>query len=278
MELPETGSEQLQALAEQFDAETIQLLYQIALHGKRDLNWAADPKSGFDMTLLRMLSFQPSSPPAVEDTPLKKSPSPRKPAVTSPPVQSDVSVEITKPQPPEAVNPTPAVMEPAAPTAPSEQQEQPAPAAVSAIDTAPLVTDNTLISVDLSPANWTQIIAELKLSALTRQLAENSALIRCEQDAVHLALSPELGHLATDKSKQRLTSALTERLGQDLKLVFADADANIETGPTLAVERAEQAAERQQQAVDAIHNDPTVEIIKNTFNARIIEQSIKPID
>lgn len=278
MELPETGSEQLQALANQFDAETIQLLYQIALHGKRDLNWAADPKSGFDMTLLRMLSFQPSSPPAVEDTPLKKSPSPRKPAVTPPPVQNDVPVEIPNPQPPETGHLAPAAMEPVPPTAPSEQQELATPAAVSAVDTAPLVTDNTLISVDLSPANWTQIIAELKLSALTRQLAENSALIRCEQNAVHLALSPELGHLATDKSKQRLTSALTERLGQDLKLVFADADAHVDAGPTLAVERAEQAAERQQQAVDAIHNDPTVEIIKNTFNARIIEQSIKPID
>ncbi len=278
MELPETGSEQLQALANQFDAETIQLLYQIALHGKRDLNWAADPKSGFDMTLLRMLSFQPSSPPAVEDTPLKKSPSLRKPAVPPPPVQNDVPVEIPNPQPPEASHLAPAAMEPVPPITPSEQQEQAAPAAVSAVDNAPLVTDNTLISVDLSPANWTQIIAELKLSALTRQLAENSALIRCEQDAVHLALSPELGHLATDKSKQRLTSALTERLGQDLKLVFADADAHVDAGPTLAVERAEQAAERQQQAIDAIHNDPTVEIIKNTFNARIIEQSIKPID
>lgn len=279
MELPETGSEQLKALAEQFDAETIQLLYQIALHGKRDLNWAADPKSGFDMTLLRMLSFQPSSPPAVEGTPLKKSPSPRKPAVTPPPVQSDVPVETPKLKPSEAVRPAPVEPMATASTEPAHQRlKEPARATEAITEQVAPVTEDTLISVDLSPANWTQIIGELKLSALTRQLAENSALIRCEQDAVHLALSPELGHLATDKSRQRLASALTEKLGQDLKLVFADADANLDAGPTLAVERAEQAAERQQQAVDAIHNDPTVEIIKNTFNARIIEQSIKPID
>jgi DNA polymerase-3 subunit gamma/tau len=283
MELPETASEQLKELASQFDAETVQLLYQIALHGKRDLNWAADPKSGFDMTLLRMLSFQPSSPPVLEDTPLKKSPSPRKPAVPPPPVHSDVPAE-TVPSQPEATprraiaspfNEAPSVAT-AVTTAEPEPVSQTAATAVA--ETVETVTEDTLISVDLSPANWTQIIAELKLSALTRQLAENSALVRCDQDAIHLALSPELGHLATDKSKQRLTSALTQKLGQELKLVFADADAGIETGPTLAVERAEQAAERQQQAVDAIHNDPTVEIIKNTFNARIIEQSIKPID
>jgi len=256
------------------------LLYQIALHGKRDLNWAADPKSGFDMTLLRMLSFQPSSPPAVEDSPLKKSPSPRKPAVTSPPAQRDVPVETARPESPEVRHPTTVAPEVVMATPAPQQSEQstPVPAPLADTNTVEAVTEDALISVDLSPANWTQIIAELKLSALTRQLAENSALIRCEQDSVHLALSSELGHLATDKSKQRLTDALTQKLGQELKLVFADTDAGIEAGPTLAVERAEQAAERQQQAVDAIHNDPTVEIIKNTFNARIIEQSIKPVD
>lgn len=61
-------------------------------------------------------------------------------------------------------------------------------------------------------------------------------------------------------------------------MVFADPTKHVEAGPTLAVERAEQAAEKQQRAIDAIHNDPAVEIIKNTFNARIIEQSIKPVD
>lgn len=282
MEHTDTSSEQLSELAGHIDAETVQLLYQIALHGKRDLHWAADPKSGFDMTLLRMLSFQPGSPPQLEDTPLKKSHSPREPAVSSPPVKHDVPA--ARPSPPVEA-PRPATVSPAS-TSPSipvaaaitEPAPEPAPAPAAVAEKVEAVTEDTLISADLSPANWTQIIGELKLSALTRQLAENSALVRCDQDAIHLALSPELGHLATDKSKQRLTSALNKRLGQELKLVFADADANLETGPTLAVERAEQAAERQQQAVDAIHNDPTVEIIKNTFNARIIEQSIKPID
>jgi DNA polymerase-3 subunit gamma/tau len=94
---------------------------------------------------------------------------------------------------------------------------------------------------------------------------------------VHLSLSSELGHLATDKSKQRLQAALSKKLGQELKLVFADPTDNAQAGPTLAVERAEQAAEKQQRAIEAIHNDPAVEIIKNTFNARIIEQTIKPV-
>ncbi|KGM06457.1 DNA polymerase III subunits gamma and tau [Methylophaga thiooxydans] len=269
LEPVEANSPQLTELAAQFDPETIQLLYQIALHGKRDLSWAADPKSGFDMTLMRMLSFQPTTPPEVEDEPLKKSPPPRKPVVSSPPASEAMTTKSV------SVSTSPAVeqalIEPDIAPKPKIK-----PDVIAANEPVPI--DNTLISVDLSPANWTQIIAELKLSALAHQLAENSALVKCEQQSIYLSLSPELGHLATDNSKQKLQKALSKKLGQDLKLVFADADTTVETGPTLAVERAEQQAVKQQQAFESIHNDPTVEIIKNTFNARIIEHSIKPID
>ncbi|MGR3914403.1 MAG: DNA polymerase III subunit gamma/tau [Gammaproteobacteria bacterium] len=41
------------------DAELLQLLYQIALLGKRDLALAPDPRSGFEMVLLRMIAFRP---------------------------------------------------------------------------------------------------------------------------------------------------------------------------------------------------------------------------
>lgn len=41
--------------------EHIQLLYQIALNGKKDLPHAADPRSGLEMTLLRMLAFCPDN-------------------------------------------------------------------------------------------------------------------------------------------------------------------------------------------------------------------------
>ena len=40
--------------------EDVQLCYQIALTGLRDLPWSPDPRSGFEMTLLRMLAFKPA--------------------------------------------------------------------------------------------------------------------------------------------------------------------------------------------------------------------------
>jgi DNA polymerase-3 subunit gamma/tau len=43
--------------------EDVQLFYQIGLIGKKDLPMAPDPRSGFEMVLLRMLAFTPGSNP-----------------------------------------------------------------------------------------------------------------------------------------------------------------------------------------------------------------------
>jgi DNA polymerase-3 subunit gamma/tau len=48
-------------LAKSVPAEQIQLLYQIALKGKKDLPHAADSRTGLEMTLLRMLAFCPNN-------------------------------------------------------------------------------------------------------------------------------------------------------------------------------------------------------------------------
>ena len=50
---------ELGELAGSLSAEDVQLFYQIALLGRRDLHLAPDPRSGAEMTLLRMLAFRP---------------------------------------------------------------------------------------------------------------------------------------------------------------------------------------------------------------------------
>jgi DNA polymerase-3 subunit gamma/tau len=46
-------------LAAEFEAEEVQLYYQIAVHGRNELGLAPDEYAGFSMTLLRMLAFRP---------------------------------------------------------------------------------------------------------------------------------------------------------------------------------------------------------------------------
>ena len=48
-------------LAARMTAEDVQLFYQLALHGRRDLPLSPDPRGGFEMAVLRMLAFRPAS-------------------------------------------------------------------------------------------------------------------------------------------------------------------------------------------------------------------------
>jgi DNA polymerase-3 subunit gamma/tau len=47
-------------LAGAIGAEDVQLYYQTAILGRRDLEYAPDPRTGFQMTLVRMLAFRPA--------------------------------------------------------------------------------------------------------------------------------------------------------------------------------------------------------------------------
>ena len=58
-DLPERAD--IVRLATQFDAEEVQLFYQIAVHGRNELGLAPDEYAGFSMTLLRMLAFRPGA-------------------------------------------------------------------------------------------------------------------------------------------------------------------------------------------------------------------------
>jgi DNA polymerase-3 subunit gamma/tau len=57
--------ELLERLAAELSPEDVQLFYQTAIVGRRDLPLAPEPRSGFAMTLLRMLAFRPASAPEV---------------------------------------------------------------------------------------------------------------------------------------------------------------------------------------------------------------------
>ncbi len=63
--------ERVLALAQALPAEDVQFYYQMGLIGRRDLPLAPDPRSGFEMVLLRMLAFRPADADGVPRTPLK---------------------------------------------------------------------------------------------------------------------------------------------------------------------------------------------------------------
>lgn len=112
-------SDILHRLAQTIGGEQIQLYYQIAVHGKRDLGLAPDEYAGFMMTLLRMLAFAPLAAAScdanavIENTELK-----------SPSAQTaEKETAAKKPQPhPEAETAQTPVQTASAPAMPSENK------------------------------------------------------------------------------------------------------------------------------------------------------------
>lgn len=263
----------LTSISDQISPETVQLLYQIALHGKRDLPLAADPKSGFEMTLLRMLSFQPKKSEATVGVAAVKDPPPK----VSPKLSVAKAADLTVPKvsPSSYQQAIPAVSN-------SASQISEAVRSITQVEEKHQDPEgvNQAINTMLNANNWLTVIGGLKLAAFARQLADNSAFIGFEDNKVSLAIAPELAHLSSEKTQDRLAAALSKYLGQTIKLTFQQKiqQGLDKTTPTLAAERAHQTELNQQQAVDAIHNDPIVEELKLAFNGKVIESTIKPLE
>lgn len=102
-DLPER--EDVLRLAALFDAEEIQLFYQIAVHGRNELGLAPDEYAGFSMTLLRMLAFRPgiggaqaaAITPAIarQPAPRTAAPAPASPNARSAPAQAPVKTGLS---------------------------------------------------------------------------------------------------------------------------------------------------------------------------------------
>jgi DNA polymerase-3 subunit gamma/tau len=242
--------ETIQNLARAISPEDVQLYYQIGLIGRRDLPYAPDPRSGFEMVLLRMLAFRPV---AVGDAPSQQQGSGARPAAV-------------RPQPPSA----PAAVTQSAPVGVAS------PAApVYAVDTAPalvpaLATASRSFGADTP---WHEIVAQLDLKGMVQQLAVNSVMTGRDGSLIKLQLSPQHTTLRSAAMEQRLQDALQNYFGEPVKLSFTLGE--VQETPAHLQQRA--ADERQQAAVAAINNDPNVQRIRETFNAEVITESIRPI-
>jgi DNA polymerase-3 subunit gamma/tau len=87
--------DRIMQLAQQLPAEDVQLFYQTALLGRRDLPLAPDPRAGFEMVLLRMLAFKPQGVMDVPTQPLPKSTAPQQIAPQAKPASAPIQTAVT---------------------------------------------------------------------------------------------------------------------------------------------------------------------------------------
>lgn len=123
--------EKVLALALQMPSEDVQLYYQTALLGRRDLPLAPDPRSGFEMVLLRMLAFKPQGVIELPKKPLPNS----SPAVRRDPAPANVSLSAQRQAAP-TINDSVHEQSPQLPSrseSATESSSQPTPATTSEV-------------------------------------------------------------------------------------------------------------------------------------------------
>ncbi|MFZ6047208.1 DNA polymerase III subunit gamma/tau [Pseudomonas sp. CR3202] len=135
--------ERVLALAQALPGEDVQFYYQMGLIGRRDLPLAPDPRSGFEMVLLRMLAFRPADAegapkvvlkdPGISQATTDPQNKPVAGAASSAPVAVSAPAPAPLQAPAPAVAPAPVVNQPVAAPAPA-----PAPAPVVEVP-APVV-------------------------------------------------------------------------------------------------------------------------------------------
>jgi len=264
----------LEVYAAAFDAEYLQLAYQIAIQGRDDLSLAPDERAGFTMTLLRLHAFRPETPPAlglggVAAAGAKSAPRSASSAAAS--AAAAASVGAAKP----LANPAPArraARPAAAPGAPAVAPAATAPAAVAT--TPPAAPAATSAATPATSDDWHGVVASLQLGGMARQLAQHCELAEIGANEVSLRLPPAHQHLRGKAHQDRLQAELQRYYGRELRLVILLAEAEEET----PAERSRQVQrQRQERAIAAIEQDGFVREVVELFDATINEASIKPL-
>jgi len=219
-------------LAKRLASEDVQLFYQIALMGQKDLDCVPDRRMGFEMVMLRMLAFKPVGAGSVASQAGQTS---RPYAV--PPVQVTQA----------------AIQEPSQVSVTVANNGGFAP--------SPHTTDN-----------WSAMIDAMQLAGMAKQLASHCVLVHLDDEVCQLQVAP--GHIRSARTEKTLQDALQKYRGSPLKLHISLQQTVVET-PALQLAKEQQ--DRQQAAVDAIQSDPTIQALKDHFDARIIPGSIKPV-
>ncbi|MET0330307.1 MAG: DNA polymerase III subunit gamma/tau [Dyella sp.] len=270
----------LPALAAQLTPEDVQLYYQIATAGRRDIALAPDARTGFEMALLRMLAFRPADDGGSESAPRAAvAPAPRASAPATAPSAATRSAPAFAAIPASVPTPTPRSAPVTAP-APTRSVPSPSPAPIQAappVVAQPGAAAPAPVSVDARGLpNWDQLIVQTALRGPLGQLAQNAALRDREGATLVLALQASHMHLAVEPMVSQMEDRISQALGERIRLRFTSEErgSGIETPATRAAGLREAA---QSAAEDAIEADPLVQSLKREFGARVLPQSIKPV-
>ena len=282
---------QHERFAAAFSAEDLQLYYQIALLGLRDLQFAPDAKVGFDMTLIRLVSFEPEGGAAVaptgegnqEERPgamaaqgSRPAGNPRQ-AVAAPPRQPAPP----PPEPPPADDPQAAASTtPAAPvSAPAPPPETKAPPAMPQ-EPMPEPSE-TAAKASPAPAKepapddngWHELVRAMQADGVTGMILDNSNLLGRSPERWRILLDEGHGSLLNDKRRAEIADLAAHVEGRAVEVELTTGEPQMET-PAQRTKRRQ--AEEHEQAQATLMQDANVQALLRDFDGRLESAQLHP--
>jgi DNA polymerase III subunit gamma/tau len=254
-------------LAAALSAEDVQLFYQTAIIGRRDLALAPSPEAGFRMTLLRMVAFRPESEGGQVSAGV---------APASPPVRPAALATAAAPGTATGAAPGAAAARAAALGGSRNRAGSTPPGPSSSEARSASVAPPTAVVSDVGgpTESWQAILAKLDLQGAARQLAKECVLQGREAGVVRLALDARSRNLRTQTLEEKLAQALSRYFGQPVRLEFSLVSGALETPAQVERRASAQDLDAARQAFEA---DPGVQGLRERFGATVLPDTVRPV-
>ena len=307
----QADTQRIAGFARDLSGEDVQIFYQMAINGRRDMPYVPDPRRGFEMVALRLLTFRPVLDEERDEGPAEG------PAEG----HAEGHAERASAGEPAAEREVPAGKKPEAPcggaaaegrhgaagpapTAGADSRSlaaalgpepQPSPRGVDGGRRPPAApppvpparggreppaaaaTDQAapVALAELEPGHWNRIFPALQLSGVARNIAANAVLAQVVGTRLEFVMDAEQGALFNEEHGRRLRMALCEYFGQDVDMSIAQGE---QAGETPALYRRRLRAERLEAAVSELQEDDNVRLLIEQFDGRLETSTVQPLD
>lgn len=229
-----TPSREITSLATQYSPEDIQLFYQIGIKGREELGLAPTLSIGFNMTLLRMLTFRPAVPAST-------------PLLNIDHLKNTSNV--------------------------AEQKSDQLPGALIKQEIIHNEMPSLTEQSSLESTHWPTIVNQLKLTGLALNAVENAEFLRKDEKTIVLNVRIGHLSLFTPGVVTKIESALSLYYNDSIKIEL-NTEENIYASPAQQKEKASQEKQnkatqalQQDMVLQQIQNDFSAELIKNSITS-----------
>ena len=251
--------EEIISLSDLLTLDEVQILYQIGLLAKRDMDLAPDIASGFEMALLRMLAFVPKD----QDHVIHKKKS-SNPEASIDQQEENLTREklVNKP-----LSKSPIKIKKAHEELSSLNKK------IDLIEDSSIENSAANTNLQIDSSNWNDTFRLLDLDLGTKQLASHCSFLRTDDSIIYLSMPEEKLELFSGKHRQRLQESISIFLGHECNVFFESGEVSDQSPNTI---KATEKDKIRIEAENAFKEDVNVKILLDSLDGKVIDSSIEP--